>query len=357
MNKITISIVCFLLLGLNAFSQETEITAADSLFAQQIANEPDSTDTPVAIISRTPMKSTHPEEKAAGFDTLRTSDPRISLVLYTDGTWEYAKNNDVLACDEVMTEAWNTEKIIPYEVSRDSLPYRITLWLADSLERYCCPCQRPVFSRFGIRHGRNHNGVDMPAPTGTPAYAAFAGRVRYAGRTKGYGNLVIMRHHNGLETFYGHLSKINVQAGDWAEAGSTIGLIGSTGHSTGPHLHFETRYKGFAFDPQWIIDFAGGDLRNSVFVLKKRFLTTFSKYTPESLEEEEQIILTEEQERAEEARIKAELAAMRWHTIRSGDTLSRIAVKNGTTVTAICRLNKGLTPKSTLRLGRKIRVR
>lgn len=317
----------------------------------------DSTDPVLPIIHHTPVPSTHPSDKPYALDTLRTSDPRVGLVLYADNTWEYVKNPDVLMAEKLMTECWDTEKIIPYSESRDSLPYRITLFLADSLERYCCPNKVPVYSKFGIRHGRNHNGVDLPSPTGTPAYATFAGKVRIATRTKGYGNLVILRHPNGLETFYGHLSRIDVKPGDWVEAGATIGLIGSTGHSTGPHLHFETRYKGFAFDPQWIIDFKGGDLRNNVFVLKKRFLTTYSRYTPESLEEEEQIMLTEEQERAEEARLKAEREAMRWHTIKSGDTLSRIAARNGTTVSAICKLNQGLTPKSTLRIGRKIRVR
>ena len=307
---------------------------------------------------RVPVKSTKAANIKDGvLDTLLTSDPRIKMVIYEDKTWDYIKDTDSLLMLATMREYWDEEKIQPYKTEYAELPFRATLWLVDSLERYCCPCNVPVYSKFGIRHGRNHSGVDLPSPTGTPAYAAFSGKVRISMYTKGYGNLIVLRHPNGLETYYGHLTKRNVSVGDWVNAGEVVGLIGSTGRSTGPHLHFETRYKGFAFDPQWLIDFEKGDLRKSVFILKKKFLSNYSRYTPENLEEEESIMLTEEQERAELARIEAERAAMRWHTVKSGDTLSRIAVNNGTTVTAICRLNQGLTPKTTLKIGRKIRVR
>lgn len=303
-----------------------------------------------------PVRSTYKNLQEA-LDTLDTSDPRLKLVLYTNGTWKFAKNYDIPQVDSLMNEDWKVNSLMPYTVQRDSLPYRITLCLADSVERYCCPCKVPVYSKFGVRHGRNHNGVDLPSPTGTPTYAAFAGKVRTAMKTKGYGNLVIIRHPNGLETYYGHLSRIDVKPEDWVEAGQVIGLIGSTGRSTGPHLHFETRYKGFAFDPQWIIDFESGDLRRDYFILKKKYLSTYNRYTPESLDEEEDILLDVEQEKAEEERLRKEAEAMRWHTVKSGDTLSRIAINNGTTVSAICKLNPGLTPKTTLKIGRKIRVR
>ncbi len=87
----------------------------------------------------------------------------------------------------------------------------------------------------------------------------------------GYGNLIIVRHDNGLETYYGHLSERLVQSGEWVEAGQIIGLGGSTGRSTGPHLHFETRYYGQAFDPERLIDFESGILRRQTFLLKKSF--------------------------------------------------------------------------------------
>lgn len=296
------------------------------------------------------------EDNRIGIDTLKTSDPRVKLVLYSDKTWGLCKNYDLLCSDEIMNEFWNSEKVQPYTVSRDSLPFRVVIQLTDSTERYCCPCKGPVFSKFGIRHGRNHNGVDLPSPIGTPVYATFCGKVRVSMYTKGYGNLVILRHPNGLETYYGHLSARGVEPGDWVEAGQVIGKVGSTGHSTGPHLHLETRYRGHAFDPQWIIDFNDGDLKMDVFILKKKFLSTYSSYTPDSFEDEEIVMKSEEEERAEAERIEAERRAMRYHTVRSGDTLSRIASVNGKSIKAICALNPGLTTKTVLKIGRKIRV-
>lgn len=321
----------------------TSIIAAVSMYAQD----------PTARAVRSKPLSDGQE----ALDTLETSDPSMKLVLFTNGTWKFVKDYTSPAIDSLMQDCWVENSLMPYKVSRDSLPYRMTLCLIDSLEHYCCPCNVPVYSKFGVRHGRNHNGVDLPSPTGTPTYAAFAGKVRTATRSKGYGNIVIIRHPNGLETYYGHLSKINVKVGDWVDAGQVIGNIGSTGRSTGPHLHFETRYKGFAFDPQWIIDFESGDLRKDYFVLKKKYLSNYNRYTPENLDDEENILLSEEQERAEEERLRKEAEAMKWHTIKSGDTLYRIAANNKTTVTAICKLNPGLSTKSTLKIGRKIRVR
>ena len=159
---------------------------------------------------------------------------------------------------------------------------------------------------------------------------------------------MIIRHENGLETFYGHLSERKVGENDWVNAGDVIGLGGSTGRSTGPHLHFETRYKGFAFDPQWLIDFKTGDLRHRLFVLKKKYFSPYSNYEQDFEDE----FKNEEDDRREEA----ERAAMRFHTVKSGDTLGRIAINNGTTVSAICKLN-GIKPDTVLKIGRKLRVK
>ena len=293
----------------------------------------------------------------AVIDTLDVGDRRVRIVLKDDGTWSLVKNSAVLDEDEYFTSYWNTHLVNPYSKEPfDSLRYRTTLCLVDSLSHFVVPHQGKVFSRFGMRHGRPHTGVDLPYPTGTPVHCAFDGKVRLAERHRGYGNLVIVRHENGLETFYGHLSRIDVQPGQWLTAGDVLGLGGSTGRSTGPHLHFETRYRGNAFDPLWIIDFESGTLRKNAFVLRRSYLSPYSKYVPQSIDEEEEIYMSEEQIRAEEERIAKERAAMKYHTIRSGDTLSGIARKYGTTVSHICSLNPGLKSTTTLSIGRKIRV-
>lgn len=303
-----------------------------------------------------PVKSLIPGDKPLSVDTLDTSDPRIKMVLRSDHTWDFVKNPETALSEAVYLDAWDNSKAKVYNVAYDALPYRATIWLVDSLSQFCVPFQTKVFSKFGYRRSRQHNGVDLPLQMGAPVRAAFPGKVRYASRNGGYGNLVIIRHSNGLETFYGHLSRIDVEENRWVEAGQTIGLGGSTGRSTGPHLHFETRYRGYAFDPQWIIDFETGTLKHGVFVLRRKYLTPGATYVPESEDEEDQIYLTEEQEREEEERIARELAAAKYHKIRSGDTLGGIAIKYHTSVSAICKLN-GITPKTVLRVGRTIRVK
>ena len=293
----------------------------------------------------------------APVDTLDVGDGRFQVVLKDDNTWTVIKNVSALAEEDIFKKYWNTHVTNPYNIALESIDYHTTIFLVDSISRFVCPHQGKVFSRFGVRHGRRHQGADVPYPTGTPVYCAFDGRVRLAESHRGYGNLIIIRHENGLETFYGHLSRIDVQVGQWVHAGDLIGLGGSTGRSSGPHLHFETRYKGFAFDPEWIVDFEHGCLRKNAFVLRRSFLSPQSKYVPDSIDEEEEQYLTEEQIKAEEERIARERAAMKYHTIKSGDTLSGIAHRYGTTVSKICSLNPGLKATTVLSLGRKIRVK
>jgi murein DD-endopeptidase MepM/ murein hydrolase activator NlpD len=100
-----------------------------------------------------------------------------------------------------------------------------------------------------MRWGRMHEGIDLGAAYGTPIHAAAAGTVIYAGWMEGYGNLVIIDHGGGLATAYGHQSSIAVANGQSVSQGQVIGYVGSTGHSTGPHLHFEVRVNGAPVDP------------------------------------------------------------------------------------------------------------
>ena len=283
-------------------------------------------------------------------DTLDTANEHIKVILRADNTWSYYKTPGFQQVTGVFDEHWDETATNPYGIEQANLPSQWSLWLVDSLDQYHCPFQGSVYYRgkFGVRRGRRHQGVDLPLKTGDPIYAAFTGKVRMSKYLGAFGNLVVIRHENGLETFYAHLSKRSVEVGDWVNAGDVIGLGGSTGRSTGPHLHFETRYNGFAFDPQWLIDFEKGLLRHRLFVLKKKYFNIYSNYEQDFEDE----MKNEEDDKKEDA----EREAMRWYTIKSGDTLGRIAINNGTTVNAICRLN-GIKPTTTLKIGRKIRVR
>ena len=288
--------------------------------------------------------------KSGAIDTLDTVNEHVKVILYADNTWKYYKLPSFEQEGDVFEDHWDETSSNPYKLEYKDLPYSWSIWLADSLSYYCCPFKGEVHPRgkFGMRRGRRHQGVDLPLKTGDPVYAMFNGRVRMSKYMGGFGNLVVIRHENGIETFYGHLSKRNVEVGDWVNAGDIIGLGGSTGRSTGPHLHFETRYKGFAFDPQWIIDFKTGNLRHRLFVLKKKYFDIYSNY--------EQDFEDEWKNEEDDKREEAERAAMKWHTVKSGDTLGRIAINNGTTVNAICKLN-GITPDTVLKIGRRLRVR
>lgn len=290
-------------------------------------------------------------------DTIDTQTPGVQIILYENNTWKYYRDPSAAIKTDAIKECWDEDAIDPYRQDLSSLPDKISVWVVDTLNQYKCPRQVKVYSKFGMRHRRRHQGVDLPLHRGEPVSAAFSGRVRLSKYYKGYGNLVIVRHENGLETFYAHLAERSVEAGQWVDAGDKIGLGGSTGRSTGPHLHFETRYRGYAFDPQWLIDFESGDLRHRLFVLKKKHLSIDSRYVPESEDIEDEIHAADSLEYAAKAKEAAEAAAAKYHKVKSGDTLGGIARKYHTTVSAICRLNQGLTPKTTLKLGRSIRVK
>ena len=153
----------------------------------------------------------------------------------------------------------------------DLMPDEINLLLARDSADFCFPVCNPKTSNYGWRWQRGHHGVDIGLNTGDPVHSAFAGVVRVASRMGGYGNCVVIRHPNGLETLYGHLSKINVQPNQSVAAGDVIGLGGSTGNSTGPHLHFECRFLYQTFDPEWILDFSNYSLRTRHLHLDKSY--------------------------------------------------------------------------------------
>ena len=163
-------------------------------------------------------------------DTLDTVNEHVKVVLYSDNTWQYVKDGDFMMQAEVFNEYWDEYSMDPYKIDLDSLDNVWSLWVVDSLSQYHCPYLGDVHPRgkFGIRRGRRHQGIDIPLTTGTPVHAAFDGEVRVSRYASGYGNLVVIRHQNGLETFYGHLSSRKVKSGDWVHAGDVIGLGGST---------------------------------------------------------------------------------------------------------------------------------
>ena len=296
-----------------------------------------------------PVKPVRTLGKVAVIDTLPTANSALSIVLFNDNTWRYILAEDYKNDPEVFNNHWDTTNIHAYrDIELDSLPEATAIRLVDSLESYHYPYIGRITSRYGPRRGRAHQGLDIGLKTGDPIYATFDGKVRLSKAAGDYGNLVIIRHNNGLETYYAHLSQRDVEVGDWVVAGQQIGLGGSTGRSTGPHLHYEVRYKGQSFDPERLIDFSNGNLRRDELLLKRRHFSIYSKYEQDFGDEEEVA-------KQEEAERKA-AAAVQYHTVRSGDTLGAIARKYGTSVSRICQLS-GIKSTSILRIGQKLRVR
>lgn len=317
-----------------------EQAAADSIAALQLRLRP------------TKIESIFDTNGLTVIDTLTTDNDAVQVILYSDNSWKYIRNREIAKDSTIFEKYWDTTTLFPYrEVDMSGMPKSVVIDLVDSLTSYHCPYQGSVHPRgkYGPRRRRQHQGVDLPLKMGDPVYATFCGRVRISQYNKGgYGNLVIIRHDNGLETYYGHLSERMVEPGQWVEAGQIIGLGGSTGRSTGPHLHFETRYYGQSFDPERLIDFKNGTLSRETFLLKKSFFSIYSNAGQDFDDE----IANEEQDKQE----AAEKAAMKYYKIRSGDTLGAIARRHGTTVANICRLN-GIKSTTILRIGRSLRVR
>ena len=208
-----------------------------------------------------------------------------------------------------------------------------------SLKNFCMPTDsRVLTSNFGSRWGRQHKGLDIKVYIGDTIRAAFDGRVRvvrYEGR--GYGKYVVIRHDNGLETYYAHLSKQLVSEDQDVRAGDPIGLGGNTGRSTGSHLHFETRLCGMALNPALMFDFRNQDVVDDYYTFHK------SSYQRES-----QIATRlrganvgsgEDVELATAAPAASYAQESRFHKFKKGETLFSIAKKRGTTVDTIMKLN------------------
>ncbi|HEV7230290.1 MAG TPA: peptidoglycan DD-metalloendopeptidase family protein [Bacteroidia bacterium] len=210
---------------------------------------------------------------------------------------------------------------------------------------YVHPFKGNTTSNFGYRHGQPHFGVDVKLEIGDSVHAAFEGKVRIAKRNKSYGNVVIIRHANGLETYYAHLSKLLVEAGQDVDAGTIIGLGGNTGHSFGSHLHFEVRYKGMPIDPNDLVNFAEFKLKSdTLLVTRKTFDYASKRYTYGA--------------GTYTARVNGphgKPSYVRYYNIRKGDTLSIIARRYGTSVTLLCRMN-GIKANTNLQVGRKLKV-
>jgi murein DD-endopeptidase MepM/ murein hydrolase activator NlpD len=229
---------------------------------------------------------------------------------------------------------WDTLKINPYGINaREFKDTTVLKLIHDYSCDYAHPVKGHLTSDFGFRRRGFHYGVDIKLQTGDTVVTAFEGIVRIAKYSKSYGFYVVVRHFNGLETLYAHLSKLLVSPGNHLQAGETLGLGGNTGRSTGAHLHFEVRYLGQQVNPNEIISF------NEYVCINPELTITADRFAYlKSVDT-----------------YKANASKARYYKIRKGDTLGKIAARNRTTVSRLCKLNK-ISSKKVLKVGRTIRI-
>ncbi|MBI2279182.1 MAG: peptidoglycan DD-metalloendopeptidase family protein [Bacteroidetes bacterium] len=229
-----------------------------------------------------------------------------------------------------MYRNWNTEHISPYddELSANDTNIFLTLVDIENLCDFVMPIQNPVItSNYGYRSGRNHNGIDLDLQVWDPVVASFDGMIRIALKHPSFGRVVVIRHYNGLETIYAHLHRLKVKPGDIVEAGQIIGLGGSSGRSTGSHLHYELRFKGKPLNPKHIISFKENKLISESLELRKQ------KYSYAAIP-----------------------TGVEFHTIERGDYMQKIAIRYGITIKDLCDLND-MKKSSILRVGKQIRIK
>lgn len=236
---------------------------------------------------------------------------------------------------------WNTQYAHCY--SDATVPENFKIDLRD----FVMPIHhRVVTSNFGYRprFRRMHKGIDIKAYTGDTVRAAFSGKVRvvkYEGG--GYGNYVVIRHHNGLETIYGHLSKHLTSVNREVKAGDPIGLAGNTGRSFGSHLHFETRIMGEAIDPALIFDFKAGDVRGDYYVFNKAKNRRYVASKSESNKPSTPTTNEEKHSPAKETPAPTQVASTpvgtRYYKVKKGESLMSIAGRLGLSVEELCEIN------------------
>lgn len=244
---------------------------------------------------------------------------------------------------DIYTEGWNSKRVNPFKET--DVPDSKVIDVAD----YHMPCPGRLTSNYGYRakFGRMHKGVDLQIRSNDTIYAAFDGKVRLtAYEAKGYGNYVILRHPNGLETVYGHLNRHLVKPDQTVKAGDPIGLGGSTGRSTGPHLHFETRYMGYAINPCAIFDFANQTTHTDTYTFSKKTYTQPRNYAPSK----------DAAQAEKENPYKVATTSKTTHTVRKGDTLSKIARSYGISTKTLRRLND-LQANAVIKPGQVLKVK
>lgn len=281
-------------------------------------------------------------------DTIESGGGKI--IVFDNKTWEYLNVTEEQSINDSIYENyqdhpifknnWVTNDKYAFLETRNKPLPEVNIKLENSFDCFVMPVSGPLYGKFR----KGHKGIDIGVKKGDTIRSAFGGKVRLAQYDRsGYGNLVIVRHFNGLETYYAHLSKISVKPGQWINAGDLVGLGGSTGRSKGPHLHFETRYYDRPFDPLKIIDYDNKQLVTEELLVNNQMFYGSPVSTTKSSASSSGSNLGGGSE-------------TEYYKIKKGDTLGLIAKKYGTSVSNLKSLN-GMGNSTLIREGKNLRVR
>ena len=244
----------------------------------------------------------------------------------------------------VYEDHWDNVRFNPY--GNELLDFPLELHFKD--ENFAAPVNRKmvVTSRYGWRRGRPHRGIDIDLVVGDSVNTILDGKIRYIGYHGGHGKTVVVRHNNGLETVYAHLSKYLVEENQEVKKGQAIGIGGITGNSRGSHLHLEVKYRGKAIHPEYVFDFSPDTKvrAETVFITRKWAVARYHRSTRKS--NIDLITSLEGLDKFKEDQKKV-------YTVKKGDTLYAIANRHGLPLSEICKMN-AIRRNSVLKIGQQI---
>jgi murein DD-endopeptidase MepM/ murein hydrolase activator NlpD len=348
-------LLAFLLLHLHTstFAQEKKkITAPKSLKITpgKKGNDQEKKATPSAEDTEETIEIEETEEDPSDFDPVFEPKKELSIVSEDTTTINEGETSIVEVDEEIQVDSvwikiagyysiWDSRSVNPYHIDATQFKDTIPIRLYDDQHSWSAPLNKGVInSNFGFRGYRWHYGTDLDLDVGDTIKAAFDGIVRIAKWDgSGYGNYVLLRHYNGLETIYGHMTKSLVEVGQLVKAGQLIGWGGSTGRSSGPHLHYEVRYQGSAINPTLLYDFPNNLLLKDFFLLTAEYFEYLKRPIRSG---------------GKSVRVRK----VTYHKVRSGETLGSISRKFGVSITNLMRLNK-MGRRSTIRAGQRLRIK